>query len=139
MSATHEQANDDILTLFKAAWDATGLPVLFENIAAELPPITTAHAKVFLRHGPGRQASLSGALGTQRFDREGIVTVQIFIPTGEGLSEGYRLGKIAADAFEGQATPRQVWFRNVRVNEIGPSGGWYQFNALAEFTYDEIK
>lgn len=139
MTATFAQANDDILTLFKTAWDTTGHLALYENIEGAKPKAQSPWARLTVRHGPSAQASLAGGTGARRWERQGIITVQIFIPNGQGLSEGYSLGKIVADAFEGKASPLQVWFRNVRVNEIGPSGEWYQFNAIIEFTYDEIK
>ena len=139
MTATFAQANDDILALFKTAWDTTGLLALYENIEGAKPTAQAAWARLTVRHGPSAQASLSGGTGVKRWERQGIITVQIFIPNGQGLSQGYSLGKIVADAFEGKATSLQVWFRNVRLNEIGPSGEWYQFNAIIEFTYDEIK
>lgn len=140
MTATFNQANNEILTFFKDAWDPTGHLALYENVKGEKPSAQEPWARLTVRHGPSRQASLSGALGTSRYERSGILTVQIFIPNGEGgLSLGYSLGKVIADAFEGKATPNQVWFRNVTINEIGPSDEWFQLNATAEFTYDEVK
>ena len=139
MSATFDAANNEILAFFKTAWDTTGLIALYENIEGEKPPAQVAWARVTIRHGAGRQSSLSGGNGTSRFDRDGILTVQIFIANGQGLSQGYILGKVVTDAFEGKATASQVWFRNVIVKEIGPSDEWFQFNVTIEFTYDEIK
>ena len=140
MSASFELANRDILTLFDTAWDTTGLVAIYENVANQPKPSTqAAFAKVFVRHlAPGGQ-TLTGATGTTRYDRTGLITVQIFIPNGNGLSLGYSLGKVVTDAFEGVASPLHVWFRNARLNEIGPSGEWFQFNALIDFEYDEIK
>lgn len=139
MSATFAEANDSILKLFKDAWDLTTWSVDYENVSGELPTGTDPWARVTLRHFGGRNSSLAGALGTQRFDRSGTLAVQIFVPTGEGLSEAFALAKIVADAYEGQSTTNGVWFRNVRVNEIGPDGDWFQVNVLVDFTYDEIK
>lgn len=140
MSATYEQAVDDILTFFKDAWDATGYTAIYPNIGGDAPTTVAPWARVTLQHIlPQGQASLSGALGTQRYERNGILTVQIFTPLGEGLAELYQLSKIVTDAFDGKATPLHVWFRNARVSEVGPSGHWYQVNVLVDFTYDEIK
>lgn len=139
MSADFDTANDEILTLFKTAWDTTGHPALYENLAGEPPTTPVPWARISLRHGTGGQTALSGADGTRRYDRIGILTVQIFIANGKGLSEGYTLGKIVVDAFEGKTTPSQVWFRDVVNKEIGPDGEWFQFNVTAEFVYDEIK
>jgi len=140
MSATVDQANSDILTVFKTAWDTTGLTALYENTAGERPSGQVSWARVSVRHGDANQDAVSGGVSNRRYERSGILTVQIFIPNGEGgLSAGYALGKVLTDAFEGIATPRQVWFRNVRVNEVGPDDEWFQFNFLADFTYTEVR
>lgn len=143
-SATYEEAVDDISAIFKTAWDTTGFPVDYENIAdAEdntFPPDpSTPWARLTIRHSTGRQASLSGADGTKRYDRGGFLTVQVFVPAGEGLARAYQLGKVVTDAYEGTASTRGVWFRNARVNEIGPDGDWLQVNVLVDFNYDEVK
>lgn len=140
MTATFDTANNEILDTFKAAWDTTGHVALYENVKGDKPSGNSdPWARVTVRHSFGEQATLANAGGQRRWNREGIITVQVFIPLGEGLSEGYALAKIVADAFEGAATPSAVWFRNVRVNEVGPDGEWFQINVLADFTYDEIK
>lgn len=139
MSATFETANDEILAFFATVWALTGLTALYENVEGAKPTSQEAWARVSLRHGPSGQGSLSGAHSTIRYNRTGILTVQIFIPNGQGLSRGYELGKIVVDAFEGKATNSQVWFRNAHVNEIGPSDEWFQLNVTVEFLYDEIK
>ncbi len=139
MSATFDTANDEIMAFFTTAWAATGLIAVYQNVEGAKPTAQVAWARPSLQHGPGGQVALTGALGTNRFDRTGILTVQIFIPNGQGLSQGYILGKVVADAFEGKATASQVWFRNYRITEIGPSDEWFQLNATVEFSYDEIK
>ncbi len=138
MTATIPQAADDILTLFKTAWDLTGYPLLYEGIGGEKPTAQGPWARITLRHFLGDQESL-GPIGGRKFSKGGLVIVQTFVPIGEGLSDAYNVAKIAADAFEGKATPLNVWFRNVRINEIGAEGDWYQVNVLADFTYDEVK
>ncbi len=139
MSATYAEAVDVILGLFKTVWDTSGHIALYENVAGDIPTAVAPWARVTLRNVDGRQGSLAGALGVQRFDRDGLLTVQIFVPAGEGLSEAHTLSKIVADAYEGVAGDNGIWFRNVRVNEIGPDGDWFQTNVLVDFTYDEIK
>ena len=139
MSATLAEANDAILALFKTAWDTTGFTAVYENVKADIPTGTAPWSRITLRHAIGGLGALTGALGTSRYDREGFLIVQIFVPLGEGLSEGYSLGKVVLDAFEGQTTTNGVWFRNSRINEVGPDGEWYQFNVTIDFSYDEIK
>ncbi len=141
MTATFAEATEDILTFFKAAWDSTTWPADYPNapLLVPLPPSPpTPWARVRIQHFPG-STSLSGGLGTQRFERNGVFVAQIFVTAGEGLSRANSLAKIVADAFEGMATPRHVWFRNARINDVGPDGDFYQVNFLTDFTYDEIK
>ena len=139
MTATFAQATDDILGIFKDAWDPTTYEAIYTNIAGEVPTGTDPWARATLQHVGGGQASLTGGLGTTRWNRTGFLTVQVFVPIGEGLSGAHNLAKIIADAFEGASTPNGVWFRNVRVNEVGPDGDWYQVNVVVDFEYDEVK
>ena len=201
MTATFTQANESILGLFHAVWDDW---VEYENVAGVTrkrdgiqqlgkPPSNDPWARVILRHFAGGQASLGGA--RSRYERIGLLTIQIFVPIGKGLSEGYELARIVAGAYEGktgedvQAYERDeiteefkldsmgnlilaykkdsmdnpildsmgnripimqttgVWFRNVRITEIGPSetveneagGDWFQINVWVNFEYDEVK
>ena len=140
MTATYKQAVDDILGLFKTAWDTTSYIAIYPNVGGEVPSnVENPWARATVQHIDGGQASLSGGLGTQRWERSGIFTVQIFVPSGEGLSEAHILGKLITDIFEGVSTTNGVWFKNVRINEIGPDGEWYNLNVLIDFTYDEVK
>lgn len=137
MSLTFAQASDEILALFRTAWGDR--PALYENVRGSPPRRPIPWARVTLRHITGAQASLAGGSGTRRWERVGILTVQIFVPSGQGLAGAQSLAKIAVDAYQGQTTPGGVWFRNVRLTEVGPDGDWFQVNALAEFVYDEIQ
>lgn len=138
MTTTFENAVNEILDVFHTAW--TPRPAAYPNVSFT-PPAGSSDpwARVSLAHVTGNQATLSNPTGQKRWRRNGILTVQVFTPLGEGLSEGYSLAKVVADAYEGTATPSQVWFRNVRINEVGPDGEWFQTNVLVDFTYDEIK
>lgn len=139
MTATYAQARDDILTMVKTVWDTTGLTMVYDDVAGEPPAGATSWARSTIRHNEGRQTTLADAEGKKRFERTGLLIVQIFTPSGEGLSSADDLAKVISDAFEGQTSPRGVWFKNVRVNEVGPSGNWYQVNVVVEFQYDEVK
>jgi hypothetical protein len=39
----------------------------------------------------------------------------------------------------GVVRERCVELRNVRLNEVGSDGHWYQINVVADFEYDEVK
>jgi len=142
MSATITQARDEILAKFHATWDVTGasadVPVLYSDVAQDVPD-RGSWARITVRHNQGYQATLSGTIGSRRFRREGIVTVQIFTPFADGGVDNDALATIAQQAFEGEVTsPGRVIFRRVRINEVGQSGQWFQTNVLADFEYDHI-
>ena len=148
---TFEGARDVILDLFKTRWDADSAAVVggavpeleYQNVDAGASPLSDGNvpwARVTVRHVTGAQRSMGG-LGNRVFQRRGVVTVQVFVPTGkQGLVLADRLGKVASDAFEGEETATgSVWFRNVSYREVGIFGPWFQVNVTAEFEYDSVK
>jgi hypothetical protein len=141
-----EQARDEMNAWFLEAWNAETAAVagyvpevVWDETGKPGPmPQALCWARCVVRHGGGGQRTF-GERGSRRFSREGFVFVQVFVPRSEGVTLADRLGKIATTAFEGNATPGGIWFRNVRANEVGSDAQWYQMNVVAEFTYDEIK
>lgn len=138
-SLTYREAKDEILAIFKAAWDPTGWPVHYQDVRKQRSSDENPWAVVTLNHSAGFQDTLSGVIGSRTFTRLGFLTTQIFVPVGKGLQEAYDLAKIVSDAFEGASTPGGVWFRDVRLNEVGRDGEFFQLNVVADFRYDEIK
>lgn len=135
MSLTPTEARDEILELFRAAWAAhAGAPQVFYWDTPHDPPRSTPFARVTLRHATGN----NDAIGNRLFERMGTVTVQIFTTFGTGLQESDVLSKVAMDAYQGKSTPGGAWFRNVRLNEIGQDGEFFQVQVLADFTYCEV-
>jgi hypothetical protein len=148
VTLTFTQARDEMLALFKTAWDAgaSGVPLVYDDTPTDVPTAAqlanenvTAWARVTIRHSIGRQASLSGSQATRRWVREGTFFVQVFTAYGTGLQSADTFAKVAADALEGATTPGGVWFRDVSFREVGIDGPWYQTNVVATFQYDEVK
>lgn len=148
MSATIETARDDITKMFLDAWEADAisqnLPVIYWDLPNEIPSEDSgdsppAWARLTIQHTWGSQATLSGDTGKRRWLRRGMATVQIFTPTGDGLSLSDKLTMVAMRAFEGRSTASGIWFRYVRADEVGPDGVWFQTNVLASFEYDEVR
>lgn len=139
---------DAILKQFTTAWNAQTPPipvVRYDDLPGDLPPGNAPWARVNVRHTTAPQVTLGG-VGGRRFRNYGILTVQVFSVdgakggTGGGLTQADALAKIVIDAFQGKSTkPDGVEFRNVRANEIGSSGSWFQTNVIADFEYDIIK
>lgn len=139
MSLTQPQAVDEIYGVLNDAWTPSGLPLYFEDTRSERTAEEIAWAVAFIRHAAGFQATLCGEIGQRTFTRLGYITVQIFSPVARGLHEARALAKVVTDAYEGFSTPGGVWFRNVRMNEVGREGDNFQVNVVAEFRYDEIR
>jgi hypothetical protein len=138
MSLTYKQAIDDIQTIFLNAITPSGVKVHWENVRDQRDPSEDPWVQFVIRHASGRQASLGG-VGNRDFERQGTAIAAVFVPIGKGLSESYSLAKTVADAYEGVTSPNGVWFRNVRIQEIGRDGEFHQTQVLAEFSYYETK
>jgi hypothetical protein len=147
---TFEEARDTILSLLKTKWDLntpaiTGAvpEVEYQNVDPGKTPLSKGNkpwARAMVRHATGRQRSMGNA-GNRLFQRNGVVTLQIFVPAGkQGLVVADRLGRIVVDAFEGEETSAgNVWFRNTTYREVGVDGAWFQVNVTSEFEYDTVK
>lgn len=143
--ATYEEARDEILAHFTTAWNAQASPplLLYDDKPRDLPK-DAVYARVTVQHNVSSQVTLGGKPslggGGRRFRRNGIVTVQIFTPFGDGLTTADPLVDLAVDAFEGEDTGSdRIEFHEVRANEVGHDGVWHQTNVLAEFEYDRVK
>lgn len=146
---TFDSSRDEILGLFNAKWESdtpainggSAIRVEWQGVDSQSPPAADeAYARIVVRHTNSNQSTF-GVSGARRFTRFGLVTVQVFAPIsqGGGLTFAENAAIIARDAFEGVGTDSGIWFRNVRIQEIGLSGAWYQMNVVIEFSYDEIR
>jgi Bacteriophage related domain of unknown function len=141
--ASLTQATDEILGLFRTAWEAgapsQGLPVLYPDVAQDVPN-TGAWARVTLLQTGGGQATLSGATGLRMFRYTGTVVVQVFTPTGEGQVLSQQLAHIVKNAYEGEATtPGDIWFRDARYGPSGQDGAWFRQDVLVDYEYEEVR
>lgn len=134
----YAEAVDAICGVLKAAWPAQ-YPVKYDDVSVgAVPTADTPWARLTIAHSEGGQASLGNAEGKRRFRRRGTITINVFGLPGRGLSYHGTLATLVRDAYEGTAVGG-LWFKNVRINEIGPDGHWYLVNVLADFEYDEIR
>lgn len=138
MSLTYAEAVDDINAMMKTAWDTTGWDLHWDNVRTQRDTADEPWAAFVIRHATGVQDNLGG-IGNRNFMRTGTAIASIFTPTGNGLSVSYALAKVVADAYEGQTSDNGVWFRNVRMQEVGRESQFYQTNVLIDFEYNETK
>jgi hypothetical protein len=145
MSLTKQQAVDEMFSALNAVWAPRA--VVWEDVPPDAVTLAaiddtntnvTSWARASVKHNAGFQATL-GAPGDRRFDREGILLVEIYAPAGDGLTLARSLHTLVEQAFEGVSSPNGVWFRNVHTEEIGPSGPWTHANVIIEFQYDEVR
>lgn len=139
MSLTYAQAVDAVLSVFKTAWDATGYDAFYDDTPRDRGDDENPWARATVLHVDGFQATLKSPNGQARYERAGLLTVQIFVSSGSGLQATYDLVKIVSDAFEGKSASGGLWFRDVRAREIGRDGAFRQTNVIVRFEYDEVK
>lgn len=143
---TIAEARDEILSYFTTIWNAQTPPVpslMYDDKHNDLPD-DASWARIKVQHNAVRQVTVGGRVSTggggMRFRRVGLITVQIFTPVGDGLTQSDTLVDLVVDAFEGEDTGSdRVEFFNTRSNEVGSEGAWHQTNVIAEFRYDRIK
>lgn len=132
---TPDAARDEMLAVFKTAWDTTGYAVTWSDVPGAVPPSSAPWARVVVRHAEGRQGSLTDANGAKLHTYTGTLWAQIFVPIGQGVSMGYTLARLVLQAY--RDARGAVWYRNQRFREAGNSGAFEQVNCLIDFTYDD--
>ncbi len=146
MTATAHEARTDMETLVEGVitvWnashsDAEDFTLIKQDADRDAPTGTTPYCRMTLKHNTGK-ASLADESMRRRYDRRGVLMIQVFTKFGDGFALADAFVNLLADATEGQRTPNGVVFHRVQRLEVGKSGKWSQMNFTAEFQYDEIK
>lgn len=142
MAGTYIDAEDEIYTVFKAAWDTTGYAnnVAYPNRAFKQRKGTKQPwVQVAATFVTGGQASFETG-GVKLFDRSGLFTARVHAPANkDGSTVALQLATIISDAFEAVSANNVVWYSNVRVNNIGIDGSYYVVNVIADFFYQQVK
>lgn len=142
MPATREEARDQCMAVVRDA--ALLVPigrrhVIYDSKAASKPSEDVeSWLRVTLRHQGSGKRSLTGGLGTSRFERTATLTVQVFVPNGDGMKEENRVVPLIRNALEGKTTLGGLQFLDVSANEIGEDGPWWNTNVTARVVYDEF-
>lgn len=151
MSLTPSEARDEMFSLFSVAW-ATDAPAI-AGYAPEVrwqgkeepaaPDASKFWVRVSTQHVFEEQKSLTTEVtgqGKRRYEVSGLIFVQLFCPKSNprATEQGYLLAQVARAAFRGKSTPGNVWFYNVRINELPEEDQFYRFNIIGEYEYDEI-
>jgi hypothetical protein len=83
----------------------------------------------------GSQKSLGAS---PRFRRYGVLIVQVFVPSGDGIDVALGHADALVAALEGQSLASGVVFESVSSQRIGRDGDFYQVNISAPFWWDRI-
>lgn len=135
---TYDEARDEMLGIFSAAWAPTGFPARYPDIPEDKDFPNSVWARVTIRHGQGGQSSLAGDVGKIRWRNQGTIFVSVFAPVGDGLVAAYTNAQVVASAYR-KAKGRCVWFRNQRIRELGQDGAFSHVQFSAEFQYDHME
>jgi hypothetical protein len=110
--------------------------LLYENIDGDRPAVPTLFGRLTIQFANGTRADLAGV----RFRREGLMTIQVFVPQGSGTQLADQIAEALVEALEGvgPATLENVWLRDIGMREVGPDGTYHQVNVEAEFTFDRV-
>lgn len=135
---TPEEARNAILTRYLTEFNGQ-----FE-IALDNQPFTPPEtgegvkwARVSVKFNGGTQSSL-GRSGNRKFEKYGLLFIQVFTPIGHATNDNDDLAEDSLNLFEGERLG-DLWFSNGRIVTIGEDGEWYQQNVVLELTFDAIK
>jgi hypothetical protein len=137
LSLTFAEAQNEVLDLFKAAWDTTTLEAFYEDLPADRLETNESFVHVMFRISGGDLAAFGN--GTRIYERGGSLVCDLYTPVGKPLSDMLGLAKVIADAFEGKHTPGGVWFRSIDIQNYGKDGLFYITNMTVRFKFHEVK
>lgn len=144
------QARDEMALVLQSAWDSIDWASYGIQSAPEIKwqgrggddafPANAPAITWNAYHSREPQAALSDDIGNRLYELSGIIVMQSRGPliSGNGFEVAERLAIIAKEAYRGESTSNCIWFRNARIQEVGPDAGWFLFNTYVEFEYNEV-
>lgn len=134
---TPEEARDEMFGIIQTVATARTVAMTYPDVPGKVPIANSPWGRLLLRHATGGQASLTGGLGTVKFEAAGLLWLQLFFPKGDGLTKAYQESQYFLNAVRKHRG--SVWFRNMRVMERGDDGGFERVDVLAEFQYTDVQ
>lgn len=132
------QAKDQMMSVFKTAWDAqpVGSVALYPGMPGDPPTGNVLWARVTVKHATGAQTSLASDTGTRRFTAYGFVWVQVFAPSGDGSTGALAAAQAIVNSY--RTARLSVLFRHVSLIDMGSDGAFSRVDVKANFEYDDI-
>ena len=134
---TPAEARDIIFAAAIAPCHVVSCPVVFTDLPEDIPD-SDLWCRFTIRHSFGSLSSLGNATGKLKYEQSGTLFVQVFSRIGQGFIDAYSLAQDIMVALRKEKNGC-VWFRNVRINEIGQAGGFSQINVIANFSYEDVQ
>lgn len=138
-------ADKEMAELFRQAWEVTaGYVCDWPNAKSADHEEDEIWARWALDYAVGNQTTMAGT-GYRKFMKEGLIYIDVFTPLGGGLAQARDAAQIAIFAYEGNRTPSDVWFRDVRIESEGHGQGsgrnksWWTTQVVARFTYEHLR
>lgn len=130
-----------IATMPTIVWDDSAQTVLPSDVGSRGSPnpLPPTWIRFRIKHVTGSQISLTGAGGTARYNRKGLLIAYIYSTGTDGQNLSDTMADVILSIYEGKQSTHSVWFRDGSIAEIGTSGPWWQINAKIAFEYDQIK
>ncbi len=138
---TPTEAVDYMNGVLLAAWvaDSRSATYLYwTDVPKKKPTGEVVWARATVQHVNGRRASLANTTRLRRFRNEGIYTVQIFTPIGDGSVADYSVAQMVKRALE-VAQNGNLWFSKIKLIEVPVTEAFAQINVLANFSYDDVR
>jgi hypothetical protein len=133
---TPQEVRNEIMVRFRTEFVGQ-FPIALDNQKFTKPDTPTKWARLSIIFNTGSQFSL-GKVGNRRFQRLGLVIVQIFTPANSGTNDNDTLAKSVVDLFDGVRISDLSLYSG-RVTTVGNDGEYYQQNAVIEFDFQEIR
>jgi hypothetical protein len=148
MSQTQQQAVDEILERFNSVWGPTGYAVVWPDVPIEPSlqkmidgadgVVLAPYARVTVRSNTRKQKTLGQS--TRIYTSMGVIFIEIFTPTGDGMVAAYALAEDMREAYEvPNVSSYHVWYGEVKVAENGSEGLWSRLTVTAEWQYEQVR
>lgn len=147
---TTVQAYDDMASLVNSAVQSNSAAILgyvplivWQNTNYDAPDGSKAWLRFSEQLVSDSQATLSSdenKPGSKRYDSDGLVFVQLFMPRSVGSSgdDGRKLGEMLRNSFRGVRTANGVWFTNARLQPLPPEDLYFRYNVVAEYHFSDV-
>jgi hypothetical protein len=145
MITSLSEADKQMADLFRQAWEVNkGYMCDWPNQKSGEHAEDDIWARWNLDYVGGGQLTMAKK-GQRKFTKQGLIYINVFTPLGGGLAQARDASEVAVFAYEGERTPGDVWFRNVRIESEGHGHGsgknksWWTTLVVANFTYDYLR